>query len=132
MKKKIFKKGEKIIEEGTYGKEMFVVVSGKLNVYKTINQEKIKLSELKADDFFGEMSLFLPVPRTATVEAIEDSEILIIKKDDFIEMIRERPELGEDIVSTMAHRIHELHNIIARLKGEVESLKIMYGIHTHK
>ncbi|MBU1078765.1 MAG: cyclic nucleotide-binding domain-containing protein [Spirochaetes bacterium] len=128
MAKKKYKKGEHILHEGTFGKEIYVIVKGKVKVYKTIANERVELATLGQDDFFGEMSLFLNLPRTASIEAIEDTEIVISNLDEFTSIIREDPELATQIIKTMAKRLHEAHNVIVKQEGEKKSLKIMYGI----
>ena len=128
MGKKYYKKGEKIIVEGTPGLDMYIILSGKVKVYKRINKKRLNLATLGPDDFFGEMSLFLHSPRTATVEAVEKSEILTCDKKIFLDMVREEPELAAQILSTMAKRLQEAQNIIVRLEGEKTSLKVMHGI----
>lgn len=128
MAYKYFKKGNIILKEGSISKEIYVILSGKVKVFKTIDKEKIELAELGPDDFFGEMSLFLHIPRTATIEAMEDTKILICNKKHFTSMIKEDPELAMQILTTMAKRLHETHNVIVEIEGEKKSLKIMYGI----
>ncbi|MBN1898278.1 MAG: cyclic nucleotide-binding domain-containing protein [Spirochaetes bacterium] len=128
MAKKRYRKGDIIIKEGTFGKEMYVIISGKARVFKTIDKKKFELSELGPDDFFGEMSLFLSLPRTATVQAMGPTEVLVCEKDEFISVVKADPELAQQIISTMAKRLHEAHNVIIRVEGEKKSLKIMHGI----
>ena len=67
MEKKKFLKGDFICRENSPGTEMFVILSGKVEVYKTINSEKIALNVLKPGDFCGEMSLLLNSDRTASL-----------------------------------------------------------------
>jgi len=128
MAKKKYKKGEIILVQGDRGNEMHIILSGKAKVYKTIDRQKTKLGFLGPDDFFGEMTLFLHLPRSATVEAVEDTEILTFNKDSFLDMIRAEPEIADQIITTMAKRLHEAHNVIIELEGEKKSLKVMYGI----
>lgn len=128
MAKKKYKKGGIIIKQGDTGNEMYIILSGKAKVYKTIDRKKTELGFLGQDDFFGEMSLFLHLPRSATVLAVEDTEILTFDKENFLEMIRMEPEIAEQIITTMAKRLHGAHNVIIQLEGEKKHLKVMYGI----
>ncbi len=128
MAKKRFKKGDVILKEGTTGDEMYIILSGKARVYKTIDKKKTDLGILGPDDFFGEMSLFLHHPRSATVEAMENTEILTFNKDSFLEIVRGDPELAAQIITILINRLHDAHNIIVKLEGEKKSLKVMYGM----
>ena len=107
---------------------MYVILSGSTKVYKTIDRKKIDLGVLYQDDFFGEMSLLLHLPRSATIEALEPTEVLVCDKDNFISLIREEPELTAQIITIMAKRLNDAHNVIIRLEGEKKSIKVMYGI----
>jgi len=128
MENKNFKPGSIICQENLEGKEMYVIQSGKVKVYKTINSKKIDLITLKKNDFFGEMCLLLGGPRTATVEAIEDTEVIILNKENFLKKVQSDIKFADRILLTMARRVKELHRIITNLEGEKKSLEIIYGI----
>lgn len=128
MEKRNYKKGDLICRENTSGEEMFIILSGSVKVYKKINQERIDLAVLGKDDFFGELCLLLGCPRTATVEALEASQLLIIKKETLLKNIQEDPKLALRMLTRMAKRIRESNNLVTRLEGEVSSLKIIYSV----
>jgi CRP-like cAMP-binding protein len=128
MEKRNYKKGDLVCRENTPGEEMFIILSGSMKVYKIINQERIDLAVLGTDDFFGELCLLLGCPRTATVEALENSQLLIIKKETLLKNIQEDPNLARRMLTRMARRLKESNDLITRLEGEVSSLKIIYSI----
>ncbi len=128
MEKRIYKKGDLVCRENTTGEEMFIILSGSVKVYKTVNQERIDLAVLGKDDFFGELCLLLGCPRTATVEALENSQLLIINKETLLKNIQEDPKLALRMLTRMAKRMRESNNLITRLEGEVSSLKIIYSV----
>lgn len=124
-----FKKGQLIFLENSPGEEMFVVRSGKVGVFKIINAEKIELAVLGRNDFFGEMCLLLGCPRSASVEALEDTELLVLTRDTFRQSIQSDPTIAEKMVNTMARRLLQADSIISKLEGEKRSLEIIYGSH---
>ncbi|MBN1696614.1 MAG: cyclic nucleotide-binding domain-containing protein [Spirochaetales bacterium] len=126
MEKKKFKKGELICKEGSPGQEMYVILEGKVNVFKTVNAEKIYLSTLERNDFFGEIRLLLGFPRTASVEAAEDTEVIVIKRENLLEKIQKNPKFAVQMLTVMAQRLTEAHSIISNLEGMKRSLEIMY------
>jgi hypothetical protein len=66
--------GDTVIREGEHGEEFFVVLSGKLSV----TAGGTEFAVLGDGDFFGELALFDPAPRDATVTAVSASELLVI------------------------------------------------------
>ena len=69
-------KGESIVQEGDEGNDVYIVVSGSAQVFKSKPDGKIILSKLGPNDCFGEMALLETTTRSATVEALEDVVLL--------------------------------------------------------
>ncbi len=127
MERKKFKKGKLIVRENDPGEDMYVIASGKVSVYKTINQERVILGVLEKNDFFGEMSLLLGHDRSATVEALEPTVVVVFTKEDLEKRLHENASLVDRMLKTMARRLLECHDIISDLEGEKRSLEIIYG-----
>jgi CRP-like cAMP-binding protein len=119
--------GEIILRDGENGSEMYVVHSGSVLVYKTINSEKIELSVIGKGGFFGEMSLLLDPERHASVEAVTDSELLVLDKEGLLANIQADPAFAVVMMKSLAVRLTEAHRVIGKLQGEKTSLKMMYG-----
>ncbi len=128
MEKKKFLKGDFICLENSPGTEMFVILSGKVEVYKTINSEKIALNVLKPGDFCGEMSLLLNSDRTASLVVLEDTEALILHKEGLLRKIQEDPGFAFDMISRLAKRLKDAQGVISNIEGEKKSLEIMFGV----
>jgi CRP-like cAMP-binding protein len=127
MPLKVFKKGETICTQKTSGNEMYIILSGRVKVYISINNEKIEIGDFKEDEFFGEMSLLLDEPRSATVEAFDETEVMIVDKNGLIKKIKEDPEFAWTALQTMARRLKIAHSVISRVEGEKKSHEIMHG-----
>ena len=125
MKRTKYPKGTMILEENSEGEDIFFIVTGKVNIFKTINDEKVDLAVLGEKDFFGEMSMFLQHKRSASVEALEDCEIIVGNKQEFINAIKENPNKAIRIISTMAKRLQAAHKFISSLEGQVKGFKIL-------
>jgi len=128
MGKKTYKGGELICREGLAGEEMYEILSGKVRVFKTINEEKVELNILGKGDFFGEMSLLLGNSRSASVEAVEDTQLLVLGKNNLLQKIQQDPQFALNMIKIMARRLGKANEIIARLEGARKSLEIMYGV----
>jgi CRP-like cAMP-binding protein len=80
-----FPKGHVIFDEGDEGGPLYIVKSGRVSIKKALDEDgqRSQLAELGQYFFFGEISLFDGGKRSASVEAVEDTECVIIEKSDF-------------------------------------------------
>ncbi|MBW2526763.1 MAG: cyclic nucleotide-binding domain-containing protein [Deltaproteobacteria bacterium] len=85
-----YAEGEEIVREGEAGDELFVVLSGRLQVARGATS----IGELGPGEPFGEMALIRTASRSATVTAVEPSELLTLRRRDFFEVIRAEPEIS--------------------------------------
>ena len=75
--KNIYLKADQVLfEEGSFKESMFIVLDGELEVYKKNKQIALR----RKGEFFGEMSILESKPRSASVRAISNSELLEIDK----------------------------------------------------
>jgi len=133
---KIFSTGEKIVRRGQEGNSMFIIHRGAVKVQ--INEDgKIKvLRSLSEGEFFGEMGLFTGEPRTATVIATEETEVLEIKHTCLKPVLEANPELVERFVDIIEERraklteVNSLHTTDpqAMKSGMFESIRKFFGL----
>jgi CRP-like cAMP-binding protein len=102
---RLFAANEVIIRQGDPGDEMFILLGGQVSV--TLQQADgtgRRAADLGPGSFFGEMSLMTGAPRTATVTALEECELLVVCKFAFREILEATPELSWRICQVMAER----------------------------
>ena len=87
-----FYKNQVIFQEGESGDALFIVLKGKVRVclYDEGGREYI-LDVINKDGFFGELALIDELPRSANAIAMENSELLIIRRPDFLKILRGEP-----------------------------------------
>jgi small-conductance mechanosensitive channel/CRP-like cAMP-binding protein len=133
---KIFSTGEKIVRRGQEGKSMFVIHRGSVKV-QISEDGKIKvLRNLSEGEFFGEMGLFTGEPRTATVVAQEETEVLEIKHTCLKPVLEENPDLVErfvDIIEQRRAKLTEAHDeqtadSQAIKSGMFDSIRKFFGL----
>ena len=128
MKKKYFKKGAKIIEEGTLSDCAYLIESGRVQVSKTMsNGEEQVIGILEENDIFGEMSLIDSLPRSATVLALEDCTISVITPEIFNSLSKHNPEALMPILKILASRLRKVLNILERAEGQETFDTINFG-----
>ena len=84
---RLVKAGDLIFREGDEAHELFVIKSGQVR----IQLGNRTLTELRADDIFGEMALIDNSPRSATVVALTDVTVAPIKEEQFLFLVRHVP-----------------------------------------
>ena len=117
--KKTFKKNDTITKEGDFSFDWYVLVKGKVGVFK---------GELKMNEFsergviFGELSGLLARPRTATMRALEDSEVMVVESS-IDEVIRNHPDIANKILISLAERLAKTTDEMWAVIGEKEIKK---------
>jgi len=96
--------GRTFIEEGDAGREFFVVLAGEAEIRTGDQIVAIR----GPGEFFGEISLLLDRPRTATVTARTHMTLDVIERKDFKRLLLDHPELYEPLLEAVAHRLAEL------------------------
>lgn len=105
-------RGAFICQEGDPGDSIFIISRGKVEIFrKSASGGKISLNTLQEGDFFGEFAFFSNSRRQATVEPMEDTEILEIKKKDLQEIIEEFPSVSDVLLKFYKERV--LDNLLA-------------------
>ncbi len=102
---KLFSRGTVLFHEGDPGHEMFIIQKGKVQVKKKVGPSEKVLAELSDGEFFGEMALLLGMDRSATVEVVEDSKILVVGPDTFESLLKSSPEIALKMLKKMAQRL---------------------------
>ena len=94
------KSGERLIEVGQPGEEMYIVVDGKLQASIDGGDGRINLDELVRGDTFGEAGLFFAT-RTANVDVVEDARLICIKRENLEILKRRYPRNAAQLFSNL-------------------------------
>jgi CRP/FNR family transcriptional regulator, cyclic AMP receptor protein len=95
--------GEEIFAEGESGDALFLVIDGKVRVHK---QDRM-IAELGERECFGEMALLDAAPRSATVTALSETNLLKITREDFEDIMSEKPEIAMGIIKVLTRRLRD-------------------------
>jgi CRP-like cAMP-binding protein len=96
--------GSDIVREGDTGDKFYIVTSGKAVVTRSGRE----VAGIGPGDYFGELALFDPAPRNATITADGTVSLVSMTRDAFKTAVDEMPGIRDAILHGMAHRIHEL------------------------
>ena len=96
-------KGKILVEEGKPGHEFFLILDGNASV----KRGKREIAKLGPGQYFGELALLDRGPRSASVVAKDDMEVLVLGQREFAGVIDEVPNLAHKLLTTMAQRLRE-------------------------
>jgi ATP-binding cassette subfamily B protein len=96
------KESELVIREGDPAGPMYIVEEGRLRVFNVADGKRAYRAYLRQGDFFGEMSLFKGVPRTASVEAVSACRLLCLPSDCFAKLLENEPDLRSRLEERIA------------------------------
>jgi CRP/FNR family transcriptional regulator, cyclic AMP receptor protein len=114
--KRRYPRGSIVLHKDDVGDETYLIMIGKVKVIVTHPDGKeIILNILKSGDLFGEMAVFDHMPRSATVAAEEDSELLIISRENITNLIKRNPQIAFKLLSDMSRRLREADEQISGL-----------------
>ncbi|MFO7695252.1 MAG: mechanosensitive ion channel family protein [Vicinamibacterales bacterium] len=102
---RIYGQAEAIVRQGEAGSSMFVVASGRVRVVESSGRE---LATFEAGGYFGEMSMLTGQPRSATVEAVEQCQIVELSAASLREVALANPEVVTRISAVVAGRQADL------------------------
>lgn len=96
--------GEVIVRQGDEGAEWFIIVDGQVVVEIDRGFGPVQVAELGSGEFFGEMSLMTGEPRVATVRAVKECELLVVRRSAFQAALSEQPEVLAHISEVLVER----------------------------
>jgi CRP-like cAMP-binding protein len=112
-----YRAGEVIFHEGDEATGFFIIASGLV----AISVGGSELAQLGSGGFFGEMALLDQHRRSATVQALLDTECLTISRLDFIADLHNNPDTALQLLAALSRRIRDLDQRIRHLESSIPS-----------
>ena len=105
-----FGEEQTVFKEGEFPDAMYLVLEGKVRLSRA--GEEIMIAGHK--DVFGTWALFDDEPRVATAVTLEDSRLLQLDKEEFIDLLADHVEITQSILKVMVKRLRKLMNHVNR------------------
>lgn len=94
-------KSEDVVREGQLGDLCYVILSGEASV----RVRGRNLAILRPGECFGELAVLDPGPRTATVTALSDMELLVLHPEAFLAAVKNNPNMAMKLLTALAQRL---------------------------
>ncbi len=121
---KSFKNGEVIIKEGDVGNSFFQLIDGTALVYAGFGKnDQIKLGAIEAGEYFGEMSILEEYPRSATIVASGNVNLIEIPGSELSAFFKEDPNRIIGLMQFLGNRVLAMTNDLNDAKGLLEQLR---------
>ena len=123
-----YEPGENVVKEGERGDELFILLSGRCQIARG----ETVLMEVGPGDHFGEMALIRAMPRSATVTAVEQAELIALRRADFFEILRKEHELAVKLLwqflGVLADRLDQTTRDLSSARQELAAEDISDAI----
>jgi small-conductance mechanosensitive channel/CRP-like cAMP-binding protein len=122
-----FVRGEAMTRQGAKAHWLYLITRGDAEVRVSVDGHlSEQIATLHEGDFFGEMGMMTGDPRSATVIALTDVECYRVDKEAFNHILKQRPEIAEDISEQLARRRVELDAAREGLNDEAMQARLRY------
>jgi CRP/FNR family transcriptional regulator, cyclic AMP receptor protein len=110
-----FPAGAVLFEEGQPGRDMYIIVSGEIEIRRQVGGSERVIAVLPAGEFFGEMAILNGRARSATAVARTTARLFVIDGTTFEAMLRARPEIALRLIKALASRLDRANHHVELL-----------------
>jgi CRP-like cAMP-binding protein len=113
--------GDILFREGDLGREMFIVLSGEVQIHKSAGESQVHLGTFHSGDFFGEMALVESGVRTGTATVMSTSTVLVaINQARFVYLVSQQPAFALSVMRMMGRRLEEMNQRLSEMSEKIE------------
>ena len=113
-----FEPKQELCHQGDIGDSAYIIIAGSVEIIITTPNGDLKVAEMGKNDIVGEIAILCDVPRTATVMAATDVEVLRISKELFFRMVGEFPQMAVQIMVELARRLEKTTSQLMKAVGQ--------------
>ncbi len=121
--RKIYQQGQDLFKQGDSGDAAFVIVDGSADIIVLTDEKEVVVANVGNDEIIGEISILCEIPRTATVRATSTLEVLKVKKEHFLGLVSQVPELGIEVMKELASRLQKTTSELGEARQELSAAK---------
>lgn len=111
--------GETLIEQGDTADHVFIIIDGKAEAF--VDGQKV--GDVVKDEIFGAMAVFTSEKRSATVVASEPCTLMVIAREQFLNLTQSNPRIAHSLIESMARRIDTLNRQLTTAQADTREKK---------
>ncbi len=118
----VFEAGQTLFLQGDEGDAAYVIIEGQADVLVNGPHGPVSIAQMERNAIVGEVAILCDVPRTATIKASTRLDTLRIRKEHFIELLTEFPELSIEIMKILAQRLGRTSTELSEARSRLREL----------
>jgi CRP-like cAMP-binding protein len=112
-RQKALARKEELFHKGDEGSQIYIIAKGKLKALTTsVDGDDVVFSIMGPGEVLGEVALLGGTPRTATITAIESSDLLVIDRRDFMSFLKSHPDISVKLLYVIAQRLKRVSELV--------------------
>ncbi|UIJ93136.1 Crp/Fnr family transcriptional regulator (plasmid) [Sinorhizobium meliloti] len=116
----MYSMGEDLFHQGDIGDAAYVILSGNADVLVSTPNGQLKVADVEQNSIVGEIAILCNTPRTATVKTTTPLEALRIRKDDFLKLLADFPEMAVEIMRVLADRLSQTTSELTEARSRAQ------------
>ncbi|HON10693.1 MAG TPA: cyclic nucleotide-binding domain-containing protein [Chitinispirillaceae bacterium] len=125
---KKYKAGTILFHENDSSRELYIIQTGKVKIYRMIGKHEMQLAVLGEGSVLGEMALIVGEPRSVSAKVIEDSDLIQLDSKTFDEEIEGVPPWFMTIIKMTIQKIYQAKNRLQNISSEHQGPNIIITI----
>jgi CRP-like cAMP-binding protein len=125
---RVYKEKSMLFCEHEPGNEVFIIQKGRVQISKIVKDQELLLAVLNPGDVIGEMAILENKPRNASAIAFEELQVLVLNKENFMNMVQNNPQVVYKILTLLSERIWVAYRQLENLAIKDDYKRLMDAI----
>jgi len=113
LRRRRYRKGATVFLYGDLGRDLYIIESGSVRIYvATAEGKELTLAILGPGEFFGELALLDGEPRSSDAIIMEDSQLQLLERDEFVHFMDEHPSVTHRVIEVLSRRLRNNNELV--------------------
>ncbi len=113
LRRRLHRKGSTVFMYGETGRDLYLIESGSVKIcMATADGKELTLVILGPGEFFGELALLDGEPRSSDAVIMEDSQLLLLERSEFIKFMEEHPSVAHRVIEVLSRRLRNNNELV--------------------